>query len=113
MNKYLLLFLCGLSLSACNQSHFISDKGYRSLVEEKFETRKELAKEKESQLFSILDSDVPTEQKEALKFLYAFMPLNDLADYNSDFFLSQVEYAFKAKEEFAWGKKIPEDIFIE
>ena len=46
-----------------------------------------------------------------MEFLYAYMPLSDLADYTPEFFMQQVRYAFKAREEMPWGKDIPEDIF--
>ena len=46
-----------------------------------------------------------------MEFLYAYMPLSDLADYEPSFYLNQVRYAFKAREEMPWGKDIPEDIF--
>ncbi|MCK7536344.1 MAG: transglutaminase-like domain-containing protein [Marinilabiliales bacterium] len=44
-------------------------------------------------------------------FLYAYMPLSDLADYNGGFFLENIRLALKTKETFPWGKQIPEDIF--
>ena len=46
-----------------------------------------------------------------MEFLYAYMPLSDLADYEPSFYLNQVRYAFKAREEMPWGKDIPEDVF--
>ena len=46
-----------------------------------------------------------------LKYLFAYMPLSDFADYDFEFFQRQVEYALLAKETFPWSKDIPEDIF--
>ena len=40
----------------------------------------------------------------ALKFLYAYMPWPDVADYPLDYHLAQVEYALKARAEMPWGK---------
>lgn len=98
-------------LISCKSDHFISDKTYREQVEKDFSVRKELARGRATQLFSVFDQKISVEEKEALQFLYAYMPLSDLADYDGDFFLKQVQYAFKAKEEMPWGKTIPEDIF--
>jgi hypothetical protein len=56
-------------------------------------------------------TSLPNEQEEALNFLKAYMPLSDIADYDESFFIQQVEYAFKARDYFTWGKTIPEDIF--
>ena len=103
--------------SACNSSdssdsHFLKDKKYREEVHQQFLKRKQLAVGRSEQLFSVLDKpDLTLEQREALEFLYAYMPLSDLADYDGDFFLGQVDAAFKARDYFDWGKKVPEDIF--
>ncbi|OFY66079.1 MAG: hypothetical protein A2Y71_13625, partial [Bacteroidetes bacterium RBG_13_42_15] len=51
-------------------------------------------------------------QTEALKFLFAFMPLSDLADYSGEFFLENVNIALLTRKEFHWGKGIPEEIFL-
>ena len=50
-------------------------------------------------------------EKEALDFLYQYMPLGDSVDYSEDYFHECVQYAFKAKAELSWGKDIPEREF--
>ncbi len=102
------------SLVSCkkdNEQHFITDEAYRSQVETDFEARKELAQGRSTELFSVFDDNLSLEETEALKFLYAYMPYSDLADYDGNFFLDQVKYAFKARDFFSWGKTVPEDIF--
>ncbi len=47
------------------------------------------------------------EQREALEFLYAYMAWPDLADYSTEYFLQQADYALRARKEMAWGKKVP------
>ena len=59
----------------------------------------------------IFEKVTDKQEKKYLEFLYEYMPLNDLADYDGEFFLSQVRTAIQAKETFSWGKNIPEDIF--
>jgi transglutaminase-like putative cysteine protease len=99
--------------SSCNKNaHFLTDKQYRSMVQADFEARKALAEGRATELFSIFnDKTLTRKEKEALHFLYAYMPLSDLADYDGKFFLNQVRYAFKAQDEMPWGTTIPEDIF--
>jgi transglutaminase-like putative cysteine protease len=98
---------CGLT-----DKHFLRDEQYRGQVHEQFLKRTELAAGRSLQLFSVFDKqDLTIEQREALEFLYAYMPLSDLADYDGEFFLGQVDAAFKARDYFDWGKKIPEDVF--
>lgn len=114
MKKNLLLvsiiFVFTTIMISCS-SHFITDSKQRKEISKDFEARKELANGRAEQLFSVFDQKLTIQEKEALQFLYAYMPLSDLADYDGDFFLKQVRYAFKAKEELPWGKTIPEDIF--
>ena len=44
---------------------------------------------------------------QAMQFLYAYMPLPDIADYSAEFHLKNVEYALKARVEMPWGKRVP------
>jgi transglutaminase-like putative cysteine protease len=104
----LILALC----PACGSKHLITDKEYLSLVEKSFKEKEQLASGREDKLFSVFDDKLSTEQSEALKFLFAFMPLNDLADFDGEFFLANVDKALLAKTETPWGKDIPEDIFL-
>ena len=98
-----------LLLSSCHRNpHFLTDRTYRQQVEQDYETR--------LSQFSILNSQLQLDtlsraEREAMQFLYAYMPYSDLADYTPAFFLDQVRYAFTAREEMPWGKMVPEDIF--
>ncbi|MDR0834833.1 MAG: transglutaminase domain-containing protein [Candidatus Symbiothrix sp.] len=98
--------------SACQDNHFLKDAAYRNQVHQQFEQRKSEAVNRQAALFSVFENQSLTvKQREALEFLYAYMPLNDLADKDGDYFLQQVDYAFKARDYFSWSKTIPEDIF--
>ena len=92
-------------------NHFISDKDYRHKVESQFEKQKKLAENRKDQLFKIFDQNLSIREKEALEFLYAYMPLSDLADYDGHFFLENVRTSFFAKDTFSWGKLVPENLF--
>lgn len=112
MKKVPIILILSIFIISCTKEvHFISDKNYRMEVQKQFERRKVMAQNRERALFSIFDKKLTTEQCEALQFLYAYMPLSDLADYDGDFFLKQVNTALQARETFSWGKDIPEDIF--
>ncbi|MDD4141715.1 MAG: transglutaminase domain-containing protein [Bacteroidales bacterium] len=106
----LLLSLTALAIvvASCSNKHFISDETYREQTHEDFLKRKDVAMNRETELFSIMDN-CSLKEREALEFLYAYMPYSDLADYSGDFFLDQVKYAFKTRETFSWN--VPEDIF--
>jgi len=102
-----------MALSSCiSNSHLITDDKYREETEKSFLQRKELAASRDSALFSVFKQNLSTEQAEALKFLYAYMPLSDLADYSGSFFLDNVNIALKARRETTWGKDIPEAVYM-
>ena len=107
MKKILLVAAAALLFAACHRDpHFITDEDYRNEVHADFEAR--IAE------FPMLDVQLDTlsrMEREAMEFLYAYMPLSDLADYEPSFYLNQVRYAFKARNEMPWGKDVPEDVF--
>ncbi|MEI6455949.1 MAG: transglutaminase domain-containing protein [bacterium] len=116
MKKFLPVFclavflICGLS-SCKNGDHFITDKKVRQKAEQQFEIQKKLAKNRSSQLFGVFDKDITLAEEEALTFLYAYMPLSDLADYDGDFYLKNVRASLAARDTFSWGRTVPENLF--
>lgn len=100
---------CLLSTGCNNEKHFINDADYLSKVENDFTEKKTILKN--GKLFDIFNENLTTEEKEALQFLYAYMPLSDIADNSGKFFLENIRLSFKIREISSWGKKIPEDIF--
>ena len=107
MKKLIWAVLAILLLTAYrHELHFLTDKDYRAEVHADFAARMAEFPMLEVQLDTLC-----TAEREAMEFLYAYMPLCDLADYHPDFFLQQVRYAFLAREEMSWGKDVPEDIF--
>ena len=43
--------------------------------------------------------------------MYAYMPVPDMADNSGEFFLQNVDYSLKARNEMPWGSKIPDREF--
>lgn len=102
-----------LMLASCSPSpSLLGDKAQCQLVRERFNSQKELAKHRGKPLFGVMGGQLSDDERSALEFLYAYMPLSDLANYDGDFYLSQVRYALKARETFAWGHTVPNDIFL-
>ena len=80
-------------------------------VNNKFQKIKELAKHRNAELFTVFNSSLTDEETQSLKFLYANMPLSDLADYSGNYYLGHVKTTLESRDEFAWGKTIPKNIF--
>lgn len=112
--SHLTIFLLVLLAYSCSgdSNHFLKEKEYREEVHNQFLKRKEMTQNRENELFSVFDQDnLSVQEKEALEFLFAYMPLSDLADYNGEFYLKQVREALKTRDYFDWGKKIPDEVF--
>lgn len=108
-----LMLLCiafVFSLS-CSDTHLINDVNKRKIIKDDFELRKKGLSN--GNLFAAFDSiRMTTEQREAMEFLYAYMPLCDITDHSADFFLQNVDCTLKAREEMSWGKNVPEREFL-
>ena len=74
-----------LLLAACSEPHFMTDTSYRRRVEQDFLQKQALMTQ--GGFFSIFNSDLPVYEREALEFLYAYMPLADITDYPGEFHL--------------------------
>jgi len=113
--RHLLKYLSVLTIALCTgcaDNHLINDSVYLMEVEKAFDERTTLAANRQNRLFDIFNDNLSPEQKEAMKFLYAYMPLSDLADYDSRFFLANADISLMTRKETSWGKDIPEDIFL-
>jgi hypothetical protein len=96
--------------TACTpSSHFITDSSFRKEVLRTFEEKKSLFAD--SSLFAVFDRDMTLREKEAMMFLYAYMPVGDIADYDGAFYLDNVRASFAAQAEMPWGSRIPETVF--
>ena len=95
-----------LTISSCKQGN---EKKNNSNT--RFDTTKEIAKQRDVALFDIFKRNLSPEEDSYLKFLYSFMPLSDLADYDGNFFLNHVKTSIKIKNEISWANKIPSDIY--
>lgn len=51
------------------------------------------------------------ELRDALRFLYAYMPLPDVADYPYTYHVRQAECALRARKEMPWGTQVPDSVW--
>ena len=109
------LSICALSVAlifstlSCTSNHLITDEAERAAVQADFDKR--AASWNQGDLFKVFGQEMSDKQREALTFLYAYMPLGDITDYSGEFFLENIDYTFRAQEEMPWGKLIPEREF--
>lgn len=101
--------LGALALQACTEEHFISDSSFRKQVRKDLEAKQKQLPE--GDFFSILESEgLDTYEKEALEFLYAYMPESDIVDHSGEFILDNVRLTRQAIEEMPWGSQLDESL---
>ena len=94
--------LCAL-LSACASP-------FEKQVKADFEEKKALFTQ--GDFFEVIDAEgLTSEERNALMFLYAYMPVGDITDYSGEFYLENVRSSFATREETTWGKSIPDEVF--
>lgn len=103
-----ILLLLFISCSK-KEVHFISDAQQRKDV--KTDLQEKMAQLPEGHLFYIFDTELTLKEREALEFLYAYMPIGDITDYSGEYHKANIDIAFRAQEEMPWGKDIPEREF--
>ena len=94
-----------LTIVSCKEQHLFSDATELKNVAQDFANKQKALPE--GNLFQIFSTPMTSEEREALMFLYAYMPIGDITDYSGDYYLMNVRYTLKAREEMPWGKNIP------
>jgi transglutaminase-like putative cysteine protease len=84
----------------------------RAGVEARFKAQRALAANRDAALFGVMNGRLSQAERDAMTFLYAYMPLQDLADHDGDFFLRAVRATLAARENMPWGESVPEDVFL-
>ena len=110
IKTYIPLIIIVLFLNSCieNTEQFSANNNSTT---NKFLAVKQLAKNREKELFDVFNQNISTEESELLKYLYSYMPLSDLADYDGEFYLKHIRITLKSKNYMPWGKSIPESTF--
>ncbi len=106
LNLLSLLWLWTTCLQAT--THFLIDPSYRQKVFNDYETKKRIIG---TDLFREIDSVKDSCEAEALRFLYAYMPLADITDYSVTFHLQNIRASLQARQEMPWGSRLPDLLF--
>lgn len=103
--------LSALLLSACSgEPHFLKEEAYRKQVAQDFEQKRQALPH--GDWFNVLDKpELTVAEREALMFLYAYMPISDIADYGGDYYLDNFRLSGQARDEMPWGKTVPDELF--
>ena len=115
MRKFLVmlavLFLASWQTMMAANDHFITDAAYRTKVETAFKQKINLVGKQFYDQKMLKQQKATGDEQGALQFLYAYMPVADVTDYPTSFFLENVRTSFEARQQMAWGNKVPELLF--
>lgn len=93
-----------LAFTACT-SGIMSDSSYRHAVEEDFLSRAELLDRAGVELDTMSLTRI---EREAMEFLYAYMPLGDILNQTPAYYLENCRLTFRAMDSMPWGHRVPE-----
>lgn len=105
MRSFLLTILGGLLVMSGCSRHFISEEEFRQTVAADLEVRSGVLA---SAGIDLEEMDLAADEKEALEFLYAYMPLGDIVNHQPSYYLDHYRMTRKALKELPWGKSVPE-----
>ena len=88
MKKIILFLSAAALLLSCTEKYYVTD--YKARLEANGGT---LAQ------FMTIPGGLSTKESEALQFLYAYMPLADMTDYPTDFYVENVRATLATRDE--------------
>lgn len=94
---------------ACGADHLISDAAERQMLEVDYQARKSALPR--GDFFDFNQLPMSAVEREAMMFLYAYMPLSDVVDHTPEFFLKNIRTSFEARNVMPWGNNVPEREF--
>lgn len=111
--KLIISWLISILMLSCQEKQVLIQNPQRlDDIGRMLKVQKELTSNSQLPIWEVLERPLAADEKQALEFLYAYMPLSDLADYEPDFFLSNIQYSLRARREMPWGDSIPEELFL-
>ena len=94
MRKFLVMFaitfLASWQTMLAANGHFITDAAYRTKVETAFKQKVNLVGKQFYDQKMLKQQKATADEQGALQFLYAYMPVADVTDYPTSFFLENV-----------------------
>lgn len=106
MKKQLFLIIFALLIGGCATNRdVIESEAVKAKVAQRLNERKDFLPD----LSTVKLND---NERLALEFLYAYMPVGDVGDYSVDFFRANVTPTLAARSEMPWGKIVPESEFL-
>lgn len=108
MKKASLILLMLLCFQLSRASLIFEDNQQRQEVLQTFNER---MKQIGPKFFEINGLKLTNDELDALHFLYAYMPVADITDYPTRFYLENIRSTFTTQRAMPWGAKVPQLLF--
>ena len=108
MKKAKLILLMLLCFQLCQASLIFKDNKQRQKVLQTFNER---MKQIGPKFFDIKGLKLTNDELDALHFLYAYMPVADVTDYPTRFYVENIRSTFTTQRTMPWGTKVPQLLF--
>ena len=108
--RFLFIFFFSAVIFSCSESHFLKEESYRRQVFQDLEQKQQALPN--GDLFAIFsDTTLTLAEREALMFLYAYMPIGDITDYPGEYYLKTIRLSAQTRSEMPWGKTLPDELY--
>jgi len=112
MKIFFLLLLIVMIAGCRNERPLITNPDRLKDIENMLKVQKELTSHALKPIWTLFDKPATPNEELAMKFMYAYMPLSDFADYSPEFIQANVRMSLIARQEMSWGDRIPEEEFL-
>jgi len=110
--RWFIMFLLVQSFGNSILGQLISNPERLKDIHHMLMVQQKLTEHSTTPIWRFLQQPMNHDEKQAMQFFYAYMPLSDMADYSPSFFFQNVKRTLEARSEMPWGKKIPEEVFL-
>lgn len=110
--KWMLTAALAVWMAAQAAGQLITHVSRLADIDRMLQQQQKLTAQAHTDVWKRLRGPMETDELQAMRFLYAYMPLSDMADYSFDFVQMNTRYALRARTDMKWGKTIPEDVFL-
>lgn len=106
MKKLTLLVLFAILMGGCGTNRdIVESQVIKAKIGKRLVERKEYVP-------NFAATKLSDNERMALEFLYAYMPLGDIGDYDVDFYRTNINATLAARKEMAWAAIVPEREFL-
>jgi len=91
-SRILTAFIISIFLISCSKKQeLIQNPERKADIQRMLTVQKEMTSKSLIPIWDVFNQQLSPDEKQAMEFIYAYMPLSDLAEYQADFFLKKIQ----------------------